>query len=35
MQWAKKNTCFYAMVEVLLDYNNGYGDFYMVHAQML
>jgi hypothetical protein len=28
-------TRFYATVEVLLDYNNGNGVFYVVHAEML
>jgi hypothetical protein len=26
---------FYAKVELLLDYNNGIGVFYMIHAEML
>jgi hypothetical protein len=29
------NTCFYAMVKVLLEYNDGNGVFYVVHAEML
>jgi hypothetical protein len=31
----KVNTRFYAMVEVLLDYNNGSGVFDVVRAEML
>jgi hypothetical protein len=30
-----ENTRFYATVEVLLDYNNGNGVFYVVRAEML
>jgi hypothetical protein len=33
MQYANKQTP--ATVEVLLDYNNGNGVFYVVHAEML
>jgi hypothetical protein len=31
----KTNTLFYAMVKVLLNYNDGNGDFYAARANML
>jgi hypothetical protein len=34
-KWVPTATNMHATIEVLLDYNNGYGVFCVVHAEML